>query len=605
MNCFSITNRATSLFVVRSQRYNPLCTISYGGKLQLLDNLPSISRYYSNTPSLQKQYSPSIRIQRRDHNQQKKNDAQLQPTSPTRKTKQYDSSSYKYKQKHTTPSSYNKPACKPFKAPYTAFISCLPGLEPLLLQEVQYLLPSLSSTTENNKNNSSQHQNHKIVPGGITTSILSVAHLYLLHLYLGTASHVYLRFNDNNSKDNSHNNSNIPPLFHARGWDELKRKIKDLILAQQWDKFLDLPASSTKKERPATMIEAGKLSWQLQVHVTTSKSKLMHTKAVEQRVREVIGEVFGINGLLDHAGDKKDNRPIVRLLIRIERDEVQLSLDTSSSISAIPLHMRGYRKNPFQAPLREDLAFGLCMVGGIIPAWDLHPLHSLLGGGNTGSSVDAPKKKEKKTTVQLFDPMCGSGTVAIEGASILAGLPPGRFREPPLQGTKLYNEKLWNDMKSKALQAADDKTNNILVAANDINQRAIKAAKLNATQAGVEKLIDFQVGSFRNHPIFNSSSRKQSPTLHISKESKSPLHVITNPPFGGRLSAKVSGKSSIYKQIGKAIRSLSPSNNNIQCTMIGKDHKELRKVGLPLEVGFSTRQGGLGVVAMTTREKTK
>jgi len=506
----------------------------------------------------------------------------------------------KRKKKKVNKPVYNKPTTyMPMnnKGPYSIFISCLPGLEPLLLSEVQYLLQSDATSNQMNKQTKT-----KKVPGGVTTIIPSLSYIHLLHLYLGTASHIYLRLNDNNPHAQV---ANIP-RFTALGFPELKRKVKDLIVAQRWNDLLCIPKKKKNGSNMAEeVVEASELPWKLSVHVTTSKSKLIHTKAVEERVRDVIGNVLGINGLYDKekSDTNDDNRPTIRLLVRIERDEVQLSLDTSTKSSTnnsvSPMHMRGYRLDPYKAPLREDLAFALLLVGGVRPSWDLSPLDSLLGKKSSSIDMTTEDKKKEQNGIQLFDPLCGSGTIAIEGASILAGLPPGRFRSPPLQGTSLYDEKLWNDMKSKALFASGvgkDRESSVLVAANDINSNAISAAQSNAQRAGVDHLIGFQVGSFKTHPLLNPS--RKSSTVKTSATS-SPLKIVTNPPYGKRISNTTQSKSSsIYKQIAKSIK--HSKLDNVECTLIGKDIRSLRESSLPLEVGFSTRHGGLGVIAMTS-----
>lgn len=494
------------------------------------------------------------------------------------------------------------------KGPYSIFISCLPGLEPLLSSEVQYLLQQQTDDSTSDKDQKHSNKLIKKVPGGVTTIIPSLPYLHLLHLYLGTATHIYLRLNDTNPHAQL---ANIPSTFTALGFPELKRKIKDLIIAQCWDDLLLIPQKNKKKKDGSKtvdeVIEASDLPWKLSIHVTTSKSKLIHTKAVEERVRDVIGHTLGINGLNDikKSDTNDDNRPTIRLLVRIERDEVQLSLDTSTSSSTntsiSPIHMRGYRLDPYKAPLREDLAFALLLVGGVRPEWDLRPLNTLLGKeGSSSIDMATEEKKEVEAGIQLFDPLCGSGTIVIEGASILAGLPPGRFRSPPLQGTSLYDEKLWNDMRTKALSVASGKegdTSNttVLVAANDINSNAISSAQSNAQRAGVDHLINFQVGSFKTHPLLNPS--RKSSTVKTSTSNL--LKIVTNPPYGKRISNTTQSKSSsIYKQIAKSIQ--HSKLDNVECTLIGKDIRSLRESSLPLEVGFSTRHGGLGVIAMTS-----
>lgn len=505
----------------------------------------------------------------------------LQPQT-SRKDKQSSSQQVK-------PSNKNSSSTKStMRGPFSAFVSCLPGLEPILLQEVQYLL---SSTQQ-------QQQSEppivpRAIPGGVKVILPSLAHLYVLHLYLGTASHVYLRLNDDGI---GNSNIGIPPLFRARGFPELQRKLKELIHSQRWDLLFNVPRSG---------ISVDSLPWKLHVHVTTSKSKLMHTKAVEERVRQTIGESLGISGLDSTTGathsastNAEDDKPVVRLLVRIDRDEVQFSLDTSSSSSATPLHMRGYRLNPHKAPLREDLAYALLMAGGLKPSWDMKPLQSLFGTVAESESIVLPVIEENteeatpEESVLLFDPLCGSGTISIEAASILAGLPPGRLRQsPPFFGTKLCNIRLWDDMKTLALPTDHTKRKSVLVAANDINTEAINAAKSNAKRAGVDQFIDFSVGSFKIHPLLNQT--RKSSALRASRSR--PLIFVSNPPYGHRLSTD-NTHSSIYMQIAKALKSLPCE---VQCTMIGNDPRSLRESTLPLKVAFSTKHGGMNVVAMT------
>ncbi|KAL9181839.1 hypothetical protein ACHAXT_012182 [Thalassiosira profunda] len=380
------------------------------------------------------------------------------------------------------------------------------------------------------------------IPGGVKLIVPSVGHLYTLHLYLGTASHIYLRLNDFKVEG-------LPPCFTVRGFPELKRKLADLIVSQKWDSWLDIPHRN---------IHESNLPWQLQVHVTTSKSKLMHTKAVEERVRETIGEVLGIEGLTtgkdkDSIGAKRSpggERPIVRLLVRIKRDVVQLSLDTSASSAATPLHMRGYRLNPFKAPLREDLAFALLMAGGLKPRWNLLPGDMAEGAGQSTTA--------KETSLQLLDPFW----------------------------TNLCDASLWESMKSNAMSNVEQ--SKVLVAANDLNKGALAAAKANATRAGVKGLIHFTTGSFKVHPLLKP--QKQQPT-----EVKE-LQIITNPPYGKRLSTLDESKQSTYKELAKA---LIASPHKLRCTLIGNNPRPLRESALPLEVAFSTKQGGLNVVAFS------
>ena len=88
---------------------------------------------------------------------------------------------------------------------------------------------------------------------------------------------------------------------------------------------------------------------------------------------------------------------------------MQISIDTSST----PLHQHSCRSEMAKAPLREDIAYSMLYAAG---------LQNYQG---------------------LLDPMCGSGTIAIEGAAMKLGLPPGRLRNLSLDGTAFHSPELW------------------------------------------------------------------------------------------------------------------------------------------------------------------
>jgi 23S rRNA G2445 N2-methylase RlmL len=224
------------------------------------------------------------------------------------------------------------------------------------------------------------------------------------------------------------------------------------------------------------------------------------------------------------------------------------------------------------------------MAGGLMPSWNLQP-HFLTGDDSLG-----PEKQRQKQKMTLFDPFCGSGTIAIEGASLQMGLPPGRFRPPPLEGTAFYNSSLWEEMKSKALSVS--RKDSLQVAAGDIDQKALDAAKSNARKAGVDGCIDFVKGSFVLHPLLKDPK---------GENASQSLLVVANPPYGKRLSLSSSHKttqSNIYRKLAKAISSISTSSRKVDYAIIGKDMRIMRESGMPLDVAFSTKQGGLNVAVM-------
>lgn len=487
------------------------------------------------------------------------------------------SSSKQKKQHQYYQARYTKPKSQQFQPPFSAFISCLPGLEPLLLQEVKYLQSHWFSF--NDCKASKLGNGHPyILRGGVKLTVPSMYHCYLLHLYLGTASHIYLRLNDDNFEG-------LPPLFRARGFPELQRKVKDLIISQRWDEWLTVGSGHSEKEHSLVNV---------QVHVTTSKSKLMHTKAIEERLKQTIRELIpNIASVENDSEAAAATTKTIRLMTRIDRDVVQLSLDTS----LVPLHRRGYRLKPHKAPLREDLAYALLMSGGLMPRWDLRP--HFPDDSNDSIAVDSMSPSARGINRVLFDPCCGSGTIAIEGASLQLGLPPGRFHPPPLECTTFYNPALWEEMKSKAMSVSRAKQQDepVYVAAGDIDAKALDAAIANAKRAGVDDCIDFVKGSFVSHPLLKQQSKdgQKSNVLDASQQS---LLVVANPPYGKRLSPNET-KNTMYKKLAHVLLSAS-SSRSIDCAMIGKDVRVMREAGIPsLDVAFSSKHGGLSVVAMS------
>ena len=443
----------------------------------------------------------------------------------------------------------------------------MPGLEKLLIKEVEYLRDRWLPDEKKGKKSARDDKPH-VLPGGVKLTVPSLKHVYLLHLYVGTASHIYLRLNEDNF-------DGLPPLFRARGFPELQRKVKDLIISQRWDEWL------TNRSNNVQLDGKENAACNIQVHVITSKSKLMHTKAIEERIKDTIGQII-TNATTDNTIESDSSASCIRLMVRIDRDVVQLSLDSSQT----PLHRRGYRLKPHKAPLREDLAYALLMAGGLMPCWNLQPHFP------TGAYSLRPEKQKQKQKVTLFDPFCGSGTIAIEGASLQMGLPPGRFRPPPLEGTAFCNPSLWEEMKSKALSVS--RKHFLQVAACDIDQKALDAAKSNARKAGVDGCIDFVKGSFVFHPLLKNPK---------GENASQSILVVANPPYGKRLSLSsphktTQSQSNIYRKLAQAISSISTSSRRIDCAIIGKDVRIMRESGMPLDVAFSTKQGGMNVAVM-------
>lgn len=178
--------------------------------------------------------------------------------------------------------------------------------------------------------------------------------------------------------------------------------------------------------------------------------------------------------------------------IKILKDKVSACLN----VSGAGLNRRGYRAANVKAPIRETLAAGLVMLTG----W-----------------------KEG----DFADPMCGSGTIAIEAALIGANIAPGLKRN--------FDGEKWNIFKNEWKQEREAARGNIkepaAVFASDIDRDALRAADKNAKAAGVSiRLYHADVKDF---------SRRN-------------CVVLTNPPYAERLGDQNSVHK-LYQDMGKAL----------------------------------------------------
>lgn len=192
------------------------------------------------------------------------------------------------------------------------------------------------------------------------------------------------------------------------------------------------------------------------------------------------------------------------LRVTINKDIVTIGLDTTGD----SLHKRGYRTNTVKAPITETLAAALIML----TLWN-------------GERI-------------LVDPFCGSGTFAIEAAMIAANMAPGLNREFLSQTWEnIVSKKCWYDAIDEANELVDLDVDTD-IQGYDIDAFAVKAARANAENAGVENLIHFQ-------------ERSVDKLSHPKKYG----FIITNPPYGERLEEK-ENLPAIYQSLGKRFKAL-------------------------------------------------
>ncbi len=188
----------------------------------------------------------------------------------------------------------------------------------------------------------------------------------------------------------------------------------------------------------------------------------------------------------------------------ILNDEVTLMIDTSG----IPLHKRGYRREANAAPIRETLAAAI-------------------------AATSRPREN-----VLFWDPMCGSGTIAIEAAMQMRNIAPGVNRSFAAEAFPFIQSSLWKDAREEARAGVVDTS--FEVYASDISKAAIELTERNAKKAGVGDMIK----------TFNTDCRK------ISAPGRRAT-IVTNPPYGERM-GDAKEIEELYRTMGVHFRSLAP-----------------------------------------------
>lgn len=300
-----------------------------------------------------------------------------------------------------------------------------------------------------------------------------------------------------------------------------------------------------------TVVRAGDAA---RFRVTCKKSRLYHSDAVAQRLADALTRTVPGARVVEHAGDEEGGGDDATLfVVRFFRDRCTISVDTSGAL----LHRRGYRMATAKAPLRETLAAALLAASG----WD-------------GS---AP----------LVDPLCGSGTIAIEGAWMARGIPPGANRTFAVERWPDVPESLGREVRAALTAMGTDRASGATVGTDrasatiigsDRDAGAIEAARGNAARAGVADDVAFAMHAISAAPI--------------------PAHargwIVTNPPYGVRVGE--SGRvRDLWAQLGKVLRARAPG---WQVALLSPDQGLERALGFPLRMAARTTNGGIPVRIM-------
>ncbi len=215
------------------------------------------------------------------------------------------------------------------------------------------------------------------------------------------------------------------------------------------------------------------------------------------------------DAIVDRIKNKKGVRPnsgpdLSKAVIHLHwiDDKAEIFLDTSGETLA----KHGYRKIPGKAPMLEALATSTILA----TKWD-------------GKSP-------------FINPMCGSGTLAIEAALMAQKRMPGLQRmNYSFMHFVGYDEEVFFEERRR-LKDITDKSNLPPIVASDISAEAVEISKANARTAGVEHLIQFQVCDFAETTI------PQEPGV-----------IMFNPEYGERL-GQHSRLEATYSRIGDFLK---------------------------------------------------
>src|SRR5690606_15947660 len=263
------------------------------------------------------------------------------------------------------------------------------------------------------------------------------------------------------------------------------------VLAMPWEQHLD-----------------AELTLAVDAHV--SGTAITHARFAAQRIKDAVVDRLRGQGM--ERPSVNVEFPDVRINLSLRKGRATISIDLGGG----SLHKRGWRLAQNDAPLKENLAAAVLLRAG----W---PKIHAEGGG-------------------LLDPMCGGGTLLIEGALMAADVAPGLQRHGDMLPSRWlgFDEKAWARMYAQAHERG--RTGRAALRAvfegSDSDPHAIRAARENAVAAGVGGVIDFQVRDVSALPA-NRAPRGL---------------VACNPPYDARLAAD----PALYRALGDALKRAVP-----------------------------------------------
>jgi putative N6-adenine-specific DNA methylase len=288
--------------------------------------------------------------------------------------------------------------------------------------------------------------------------------------------------------------------MHVRaGWrDALKLNLHSR-LAQRV--LIELAHAPYRHENDLYDLASG-VAWELwftprqtfKIETTAQHSPLRSLNFATLRIKDAIADRFRAKAGGVRPGIET-RWPDARVFAHLTADACTLYIDTSGE----PLFKRGWRQDQGDAPLKETLAAAMLAASGW---WN----------PETGAVSPQP----------LYDPCCGSGTIAIEAAQIARGIAAGSLRRFGFEKLLPFQPHVWAALKSEAAPTAaadSDDVQSLRIFGSDVSHRMVDFATRNAERAGVAHAVQFRGGD---------ALQRMPPAAAAGV-------IMLNPPYGERI----------------------------------------------------------------------
>jgi 23S rRNA (guanine2445-N2)-methyltransferase / 23S rRNA (guanine2069-N7)-methyltransferase len=287
----------------------------------------------------------------------------------------------------------------------------------------------------------------------------------------------------------------------------------------------------------------------LAVDAHVSGPELTHERYAAQRVKDAI-----VDRIRAECGERPSvdvEQPDLRVNFALRKGRAHVSVDLGGGA----LHRRGWRAQQGEAPLKENLAAAMLLRGD----W---PRIFREGG-------------------ELLDPMCGSGTILIEGALMAADEAPGlqRWREAAPSRWLGFDTELWQALRAQAQERAREGRAALkpVFHGADLDPQALHATQANADRAGVGDLLRLERRGISALPELSAPRGL----------------VVCNPPYDRRLAAD----AALYRELGGALQRAVPG---WRASLLCGDEELARATGLRALKTYAVSNGPLECTLLVT-----